>query len=117
MALLWLPEYFWGRRFPMILRRFASQSLSLAILSTAVLFAGCNSLKTLTITPGSVTLTGVGQTTQFTALGQSVMGNASPTTSDITTSVTWSSSNTAVAVINSSGLATAVGAGTTEIQA
>ncbi len=101
----------------MILRRFASQSLSLAILSTAVLFAGCNSLKTLTITPGSVTLTGVGQTTQFTALGQSVMGNASPTTSDITTSVTWSSSNTGVAVINSSGLATAVGAGTTDIQA
>jgi uncharacterized repeat protein (TIGR02543 family) len=101
----------------MILRRFASQTLSLVALSAVILSAGCGSLKSLSITPGSVTLTGVGQTTQFTALGQSVMGNAEPTTSNVTTSVTWTSSNTAVAVINSTGLATAVGSGTTEINA
>lgn len=101
----------------MILRRFASLSLSLVALSAVMLSAGCGSLKSLSISPGSVTLTGVGQTTQFTALGQSVMGNAEPTTSNVTNSVTWSSSNTGVAVINSTGLATAVGSGTTEIDA
>jgi trimeric autotransporter adhesin len=101
----------------MILRRSASLSLSLVALSTVILLAGCSSLQSISILPatGSVVLTGVGQTAQFSAFGVNRMGNATPTTANITTSVTWSVSNPSVAVINSSGLATAVGIGATEV--
>jgi hypothetical protein len=54
---------------------------------------------------------------QFNAYGQSEMGNAIPTTSNITNSVTWSSGNTSVATINAAGLVTAVGTGNAEITA
>lgn len=101
----------------MILRRPASRLSMLLALPILVSLAGCSSLKTISILPGSVAFTGVGQTTQFTAYGASQMGSAQPTTSNITTSVTWSSSNSSVATINSSGLATAVGTGQTEIRA
>ena len=103
----------------MVLRRAVSLSLSLVTLSTAVLLAGCSSIQSISIVPaaGSVVLTAVGQTAQFTALGVSRMGNASPTSSNITTSVAWSVTNPAVATINSAGLATAVGVGHTSINA
>jgi hypothetical protein len=103
----------------MILRRSASPLSLLLVLSTALTLAGCSSLKTISVLPaaGSVTLTGVGQTAQFTAVGSSQMGSGAPTTSNLTTSVTWASSNPSVASINSSGVATAVGAGHTEITA
>ena len=55
----------------------------------------------------------VGATQQFTATGTYSDG----TSHNVTTSVTWSSSNTGVASIGSSGLATAVAVGTTTITA
>lgn len=55
----------------------------------------------------------VGSTQQFTAFGKYLKNP----TDDITTQVTWSSSNPSVAKINSSGLVTAVAAGTATITA
>jgi Calx-beta domain/FG-GAP-like repeat/Bacterial Ig-like domain (group 2)/ASPIC and UnbV len=54
-----------------------------------------------------------GQTTQFTATGHYSDGS----TQVLTTGVNWSSSNTAVATIASSGLASAAGVGSTTITA
>ncbi len=54
-----------------------------------------------------------GSTQQFTATGT----YSDNSTKDITSQVTWSSSNTAVASINAAGLATAPAAGTTTISA
>jgi hypothetical protein len=103
----------------MILRRIPSPLLSVLVLPFLISLAGCSSLQTIGILPaaGSATLTGVGQTVQFSAYGQSAMGSAAPTTSNITTSVAWTVSNPSVATINANGLATAVGAGYTEIYA
>jgi len=103
----------------MIPRRSMSSLLSLLALPVALSLSGCGSVKAISILPaaGSVILTAVGQTAQYTALATNQMGSGQPTTSDITTSVTWSSGNTSVATINSSGIATAVGAGTTQITA
>ncbi len=103
----------------MILRRSASPLSLLLALPIVLLLAGCSALHSISILPtaGSVVLTGVGQTAQFTAFGASQMGSGETTTSNITTSVTWASSNPTVASINSSGLATAVGAGHTQITA
>lgn len=101
----------------MILRRSAPCFLSLLVLPLALIFAGCNSLKSISITPGSAQLTAAGQTVQLTAIGSEQMGSAAPTTSDVTTQVTWSVSNPNVATINQNGLATAVGNGTTEVLA
>lgn len=70
------------------------------------------SLISIAVTPTTATIN-IGQTQQFTATGSFANGS----TSDITTSVTWVSSNTAVATITTSGLATAVGAGSTSITA
>jgi hypothetical protein len=102
----------------MILRRTQFPLLSLLVLPLFAL-AGCSSLKSVEILPGagSTVLTAVGQTAQFNAYGESQMGSASPTTSNITTSVTWTVSNPSVATINANGLATAVGAGYTEVYA
>jgi uncharacterized protein YjdB len=103
----------------MNLRRPASLSLSLLALSATMLLAGCSALQTLSVLPaaGTVTLTGIGQTAQFTALGTSRTGSAAPTTTNISSSVSWSASNTSVATVSSTGLATAVGYGTTQITA
>jgi uncharacterized protein YjdB len=91
----------------------------LLALPIVISLAGCASLKSIEINPpaGTVTLSAVGQTAQFTALGANQMGSATPTTTNITTSVTWTVSNPNVATINSAGLATAVGAGYTQIMA
>ncbi|MGA1982199.1 MAG: Ig-like domain-containing protein [Acidobacteriaceae bacterium] len=96
--------------------RSASPFLFLA-LPIVLLLAGCNALKTITITPaaGTVVLTAVGQTAQYIASGQSQMGTGLPTTSNVTGAVTWSVTNPSVATINSSGLATALGGGYTQI--
>jgi hypothetical protein len=76
-------------------------------------------VQTLSIIPGPgiEVLTAAGQTAQYTAFAQEEMGSAPTTTANVTTSVTWSSSNPNIATINSSGLATAVGAGYVEITA
>ena len=103
----------------MIPRRTASVLHCLLALPIVISLAGCASLKSIEINPpaGTVTLSAVGQTAQFTALGANQMGSATPTTTNITTSVTWTVSNPNVATINSAGLATAVGAGYTQIMA
>jgi hypothetical protein len=78
---------------------------------------GCNNsgLDSVQVTPATQALT-VGQTAQFTATG--TFGNAkNPSTQNITSSVTWTSSVPSVATISAAGIATAVGAGTTTITA
>lgn len=64
-------------------------------------------LSAITIVPGagSQTLNTLGETAQFIAIGTYT---ATPTTQDITSSVTWASSAVDIATINASGLATAV---------
>ena len=101
----------------MIPRRPASFLLSLLALPAAALLAGCSALNSISILPaqGAVVLTAVGQTAQFQAFGSSEMGSGSPTTSNISNSVTWTAGNPSVATVNAAGLATAVGAGYTQI--
>lgn len=101
----------------MILRRPVSFMISLLVLPLGLTFVGCTSLQSISILPaaGSVVLTGIGQSAQYTAMATSQMGSADPTTSNITGSVTWSVSNPSVASINSAGLATATSVGHTEI--
>jgi len=55
----------------------------------------------------------IGRTVKFTATGTYDDGS----TTEITTDVTWASSNTDVAIINSTGLATGIAEGTTNITA
>lgn len=62
---------------------------------------------------GQASFTAVGQTSQLTA----ILTNTDGTTSDVTTVAKWSSSNTAVAQVSSSGLVTALGKGATVISA
>jgi hypothetical protein len=100
----------------MTLRRIASLLL---VLPLALALTGCSALQTIAITPaaGLVVLTAAGQTAQYTAIGESQVGSAPSTTSNITATVVWSVSNPSVATISSTGLATAVGAGYTQILA
>ena len=88
----------------------ASSDLTVTLSSSSSLPA------TLTIVPGPTlnASTTVGQTTQFIAIGNQA---GSATTQDLTKSVTWISSASGVATINSSGLATGVAAGSTVITA
>jgi uncharacterized protein YjdB len=69
-------------------------------------------LSSISVTPANPSIPS-GITQQFTATGNYSDG----TSHNITTQVTWSSSNTAVAPVNSSGLATAFSAGTATITA
>ena len=99
----------------MIPRRLASLLLPLLALPVVLLLSGCSSLQSITIQPaaGSIVLTSVGQTAQFIAIGTSQMGTGLPTTGGV--SANWSVSNPSVATISSTGLATAIGAGYTQI--
>jgi PKD repeat protein len=69
-------------------------------------------LQSIAVTPASPTVT-VGGTQQFTATGT----YADSSTQNLTNQVTWSSTNTAVATINTSGLATTASTGSTTIRA
>ncbi|HCL25881.1 MAG TPA: proprotein convertase P [Dehalococcoidia bacterium] len=69
-------------------------------------------LETIEVTPADSSVT-VGGTQQYTATGHYDNG----TNADITDSVTWASSNTAVATIDAAGLATGVALGSTSISA
>ena len=95
-----------------------SCSKALLLIGLALPFVGCSSsdVDSIAITPATQTLT-AGQTAQFTATGTIGHGSHPSTTEDVTTLVSWGSSTTAVATINSSGLATAVSAGTSTITA
>ncbi len=95
-------------------RAFAGLSSLCLVLS----LVGCTApqgLDSVQVTPGAQALA-VGQTVQFTATG--TYGNAKhPSTQNITSVVTWSSTTPSVATVNASGAATAVSAGTTTITA
>ncbi len=69
-------------------------------------------LKSIAVTPVNTSLT-TGQTEQFTATG--TLSNN--TTENLTSQVTWASSDTTWATINSTGLATAVSSGPVTISA
>jgi hypothetical protein len=72
-------------------------------------------LDSVQVTPATQSLS-AGQTAQLTATG--TFGNAKhPSTQNITTAVTWSSTSPSVATVNATGLVTAVAAGSTTIVA
>lgn len=81
-------------------------------IGTATLAVTSAVIASINITPADSS-TGVGGTQQFTATG--VFTDAS--TQDLSTQATWMSSNASVAVINSTGLANAVGKGTATVSA
>jgi hypothetical protein len=97
------------------------RKIAVILLSAPVWLAGCStpSLRQMTVTPtpGTEVLTSAGQTVQYNAIGSYQQGKHPPTTQNITSSVTWSSSNTSVATIDSTGIVTAVGSGTATITA
>jgi len=86
---------------------FDSQTFSAATLTVTAAV-----ITSITVTPASADIV-IGQTKQFTARG--AFSDAS--TQDISSSVTWHSSNTAVATIDTSGVAHSAGIGTTSITA
>lgn len=82
------------------------------INGTASLAVSAKTVTSITISPANASIA-AGDTQQFTAIATYSDG----TTANVTTTVGWTSANTAVASINSSGLAKAVGAGSTAILA
>jgi hypothetical protein len=70
-------------------------------------------LSSITVTPNPPTNLAVGSNQQFVALG--IYSDGSDAT--ITSTVTWASSNTGIATIAVGGLATGIGAGSTNITA
>jgi len=90
----------------------------IAILAFTV---GCSQnaqLTSIAVTPTTATIPSAGQTAQFTATGTYTNAkNNKNYQENLTTQVVWTSSNTAVATINSSGLCTAVSMGTATITA
>jgi hypothetical protein len=97
---------------------FVCRRVSAFLLICLVLsIAGCavSGLDSIQIAPAAQALA-VGQTAQFTATGTYGNGNH-PRTQNVTTGLTWTSTAPAVATVNSTGLVTAVSAGTTTITA
>ena len=88
------------------------------VIGLVIPLTGCSNpsgLDSITVSPTSQSL-GVGQTSQLTISG--TYGNASHAASKaVTSGVSWISNTPAVATVNSSGMVTAVGAGTTTITA
>ncbi len=80
--------------------------------ASAALTVTTSALVSVTVAPGSPVIPNQ-FTKQFTAIGT----YSDSTTQDITSQVTWSSSDAGVAAINNAGFATAVGPGTTYITA
>jgi uncharacterized protein YjdB len=93
--------------------------LSALLLTGLILpIAGCGTsmVDSLAVTPATQSVA-VGQTAQFTATGTYSHGSHPSTTQDVTDQSTWVSSAPAVATVDSSGVATAVSAGTATISA
>ena len=82
------------------------------VTATTTLTVSNQVLTSIAVTPANGTLR-IGQTQQYVATGTF----SDNTTRDITNSVTWSSSSTAIATVSSTGLVTAVGAGNANITA
>jgi len=99
-----------GAKFDVVVTDSAGSATSATVTLTV---NAAPTLQSIAVTPPSPTIS-VGSTEQFKATG--TYGDNS--TQDITTSVTWASSNMTFATIGaSSGLATGAGVGTTEITA
>lgn len=87
------------------------------ILIVPIVGCGTPKVASVAISPSTQALV-IGQNVQFTALGTYGHGSNHPASQeDVTSQVTWTSSSPSVATINSSGVATAVGAGNTTITA
>lgn len=71
-------------------------------------------LTSITVIPGSQSVTSIGEPSQFIAIGTYT---TAPVTVDITNTVSWQSSDVKVSTINSAGLALANGLGMTTITA
>ena len=92
---------------------FPNQTWNAANYWVDVMFqAGSLTLTSIAVTPANSTI-GIGVSQQFTATGNYSDGS----TQNLSSQVTWTSSNTGVATINASGLATGVAGGTTTISA
>jgi uncharacterized protein YjdB len=85
---------------------------SISGTTTLTVNAVAPTLISIAVTPATPSIQN-GATQQFTATGT----YSDTSTKNITSTVTWSSSNTGIATISSAGLATAVGTGTSTIQA
>jgi hypothetical protein len=70
-------------------------------------------LESITVTPANSSIAGFAKTVTYTATGTYSDG----TTADITSAVTWDSSQKSIATISTAGVATTVAAGTTSISA
>jgi hypothetical protein len=91
------------------------QGVLVLCLNTVLVGCATSGLDSIQVTPATQSLA-LGQTAQFSAVG--TYGNAKhPSTQNMTTGVTWSSSSPSVATISASGVATAMGVGTTTITA
>lgn len=82
-----------------------------SIISNDAFITGQYPIVSITVTPLSITIPG--GTQQFTATATLIDSS----TMDVTSLATWNSSNMAVATINSTGLATSVNTGSTNITA
>src|SRR5437868_2485192 len=93
-------------------------SRTLIVLLFTCFFGGCSSdthpAISVAVTPQAASIAQLSQTFQFTAKAQL---DHVPGLQDVTQSVTWTSSNPAVAKIDPSGVATAVSSGTTTLTA
>jgi hypothetical protein len=96
---------------PRSLRRAAVLLLVLSLTACHGFFQDAK-LQSISVSPSNPSVV-TGSTQQFSAVGLNDDGS----TNNHIGSVTWSSSNSSVATISSTGLATAVGAGTTTITA
>jgi len=96
--------------------RFFLRILGFGLLSL-LLISSCSNkhLVSIALTPADASVSAIGQTIQFQAIGTTNHPNAGQET--LTSSVTWSSSNVSVATISGSGLATAVSCGQTTVTA
>lgn len=91
---------------------------ALTVVGVGLSLTGCTNpsgLDSISISPNSQALA-VGQTAQLSAIG--TYGNAShASTQPLTSGVTWTSNATTVAQVSTTGLVTAIGAGTATITA
>jgi hypothetical protein len=90
------------------------------VIAIAALLTSCStgsSLTSVSVVPSTAALTLTGQSVQFKALGTYTKQDHPSQTKDITDQVTWESSDPSVATVSATGLATAVGFGSTSITA
>jgi hypothetical protein len=98
-----------------------SRSHTVLTVLVALMLARCTQppyLTSIQVLPNAAVASYSGQTVQYKAYGTYNRGGGHPSqTQDITSQVDWTSNTVAVATIDSTGLATITGAGTTSITA